>query len=58
MSWGGSLVERFKAHKENKFSFLLHELASFRQAFTKQRANQKFFKKIIFDRFIFPNVIR
>jgi hypothetical protein len=40
MSWGGSLVERFKAHKENKFSFLLHELASSREAFTKQRANQ------------------
>jgi hypothetical protein len=48
MSWGGSLVERFKAHKENKFSFLLHELASSRQAFTKQRTNKKFLKNLYF----------
>jgi hypothetical protein len=41
MSWGGSLVERFKAHTKNKFSFLLHELASSRQAFIKQKPNKK-----------------
>jgi len=56
MSWGGSLVEHFKVHKENKFSFLLHKLASSWQAFTKQKANKKF--QFFFYRFIFPNAIR
>jgi len=45
LSFIGRVAKRkklnFKARKENKYSFLLHELASFWQAFTKQRANKK-----------------
>jgi hypothetical protein len=45
LSFIGRVAKRkklnFKARKENKYSFLLHELASFWQAFTKQRGNKK-----------------
>jgi hypothetical protein len=41
MSWGGLLIKHFKAHKENNFSFFLHELASSQQAFIKQRTHKK-----------------